>query len=229
MNGSRRGSTLLVGIDFSEGCEGALRRALTLAEQSQAQLELVHVVEWEGPLGLGADSAAPDGVACLPWQALAEQGQAFLGRLGQLCSHLVADRVPARIQVLIGVPAVSLLMAAQRSAAAFIVLGAQGRGRALRKRPESVGSTAERVYATSPIPVMLDAWPQRAPSSHERHLFPSALAAQSWNCSGCAAAQLPDASARLCAAHQALSCPGVSLAECDAPIAARRYFMVTPP
>lgn len=46
MNVPLAGATVLVGIDFSEPCEQALLHAVTLAERTEARIELVHVFEW---------------------------------------------------------------------------------------------------------------------------------------------------------------------------------------
>jgi nucleotide-binding universal stress UspA family protein len=164
------GATLLVGIDFSDCCERALRQAVTFAERDQAQLELVHVVEWEGhPAFPEGNNFFSLGSHDSPlWRAMARQAQAFLQRLGQFCSYAVEDRVPAQIRVLIGDPAECLLQAAARASAAAIVLGAQGRC-ALPQR--AVGRTAEQVCAKSTLPVLLAASPERSPIRRNSGLF----------------------------------------------------------
>jgi nucleotide-binding universal stress UspA family protein len=217
MNLSLMGSTLLVGVDFSLACEWSLRRAVTLAERSQARLELVHVVEWEGQPGLS--SAAADDVADLQRTAWTGQAQVFLGHLGQLCSYLVADRVPAHIQVLIGDPATGLLLAAERASAAVIMLGAEGRGRAVHRSRGVVGRTAARVSAASPNPVLLTSWPHRAPAVGHGQGLLAAPDPQSWSCSRCGVAQSPGAATRVCAACGDVSSTWISLAPAGAPFA----------
>lgn len=231
MNTSLIGATMLVGVDFSQGCEWALRRAVTLAERNQGLLELVHIVEWEAPPEPqpGIDAVPTDGVANPHWKALTGQVQAFLGHLGQFCSHVVADRVPAHIQVLIGDPAAALLLAAQRASAAVIVLGAQGRSQSVRPAHAAVGRTAEQVYAKSTVPVLLAVWPDRGPAAGERYWFVSATDPQSWSCSRCGAVQGPGATVRGCAACGDSACTWISLAGPGATFAAtRRHLAATP-
>ena len=167
MTTASTGKMLLVGIDFSQGCERALLRAVTLAEQCQGQLELVHVYEWEC-CGEPIDARAnlPDGVSSAPWSAVNEQARTARARLGQLCADFVADRVPAEIRVLIGDPAAGLLKTAEQVHASCIVLGELGRS-ALPRGP--VGATAERVCESSAVPVRLVPWAKWAQSRQGQH------------------------------------------------------------
>lgn len=222
---SLMGAPLVVGIDFSEGCEWALRRAVNLAELSHARLKLVHVVAWDDLHGLAMDASSADDEAGPQWPALSGYLQAFLGQLEQLCAYLVADRVPAQTQVLLGEPAAGLLLAAEQSAAAVIVLGAQGRGRTLGPARGVVGSTAAQVYTTSPIPVLLDFWPQPVPEAGQRYLFLSPADPQGWSCFSCGTVQRsPGAAARACTACGDPSCTWISLAHPSA----RRGRLSTP-
>lgn len=157
MESALKGTTLLVGIDFSAGCEQALLCAVELAEQIQARLELAHVYEWEAPSDRSFSSAGTDSAKTgTASSRLVDEVESLAGaarwHLAQLCSDLVGDRVPAEIQVLIGDAPEGLRRAAQRTAASLIVLGTQGRH---EREHATMGSTAVRLCASSFIPVVL--------------------------------------------------------------------------
>lgn len=93
---------LLVGIDFSDCCERALRHAITLAERNQAQLELLHVVELEKQRECDGPTS-PDPASSSLWGAKADQARSCLGRRGQLCSQsAAARRLFCRLLALLG-------------------------------------------------------------------------------------------------------------------------------
>jgi nucleotide-binding universal stress UspA family protein len=147
------GTKYLIGIDFSAGSERALLHAIRLAEQSDAQLELVHVFEWDkdgADRGVSNRNAEP--AAARLWQAVSTQANVCRQRLAGFCADFVADRVPAEIRVLVGDPASGVLRAAEQIGPSLIVLGAVGR-RALPR--STVGTTAERVCEKSPVPVLV--------------------------------------------------------------------------
>jgi nucleotide-binding universal stress UspA family protein len=154
MNASLRGGNLLVGIDFSENCVRALLHAVTLAEQVQTGVDLVHVAS--------------------------SQAHTMLARLGQICSSFVADRVPAEIHLLIGDPAAQLLEAASQTSSSIIILGALGRNAGSQR---SVGTTAEEVCEHSPIPVLLIPLLHREKDLEGGMLFQPAHCPIVWNCS----------------------------------------------
>ena len=189
------GGTLLVGIDFSECCERALHRAVAIAEQNRAQLRLVHVFEWLNPVELGSGGEVPDPVASSVSGAVLSQARISLQQLGRLCSHLVADRVPAEIRVLIGDPAVALQRIAGQLGVSLIVLGAQGR----RMIPRAtVGSTTARVCADSAQPVLLVPDAARTEVREGSWLFVSARQQIIWTCAQCGLVQRPGDSCHDC-------------------------------
>jgi nucleotide-binding universal stress UspA family protein len=169
---SLAGKKVLVGIDFSGSSESALLHAVSLAERELAQLELVHVFEWDAPSG---EDTGPAGLSMAQGylQALA---RAARQRLAEICSSLVGDRVPAEIQVRIGDPAKELHRAAEQAQAALAVLGMQGR----RKLAQgAVGRTADRICRSSSVPVLLVA-PRSAPAEGQV-LLRSARGQILWN------------------------------------------------
>ena len=189
------GAKLLVGIDFSDDCERALRHAITLAERNQAQLELLHVVEWQSRPEDGnfASSALP---SFSPGKAQADEARSCLGQLGQFCSHLVADRVPAEVRVLIGDPAGALLETARQTRAVAIVLGAQGRRMSSRR---AVGSTAARVCAASSVPVLLASCPEWPEEQSLPAVSFSSQTPSVWTCGRCGREQQAGTSSAICA------------------------------
>jgi nucleotide-binding universal stress UspA family protein len=150
---SLAGTTLLVGIDFSESCERALDRAVRLAEQKAARLELVHVFDWTDPNSSRETSPLlSPSVTYFVWDAVAARARAARQRLDKLSSAQVGARVPFESRVVIGEPASELLSAAEHACAPVIVLGARSRHTDLCGR---LGRTTERICAVSPTVVLL--------------------------------------------------------------------------
>ena len=87
---SLAGATILVGVDFSEHCERAVLRAVTIAERNNAQVELVHVFEWAG-LEPPKENSHAEGSSVTQafWDALVQQAQSTRSRLGEICSALI--------------------------------------------------------------------------------------------------------------------------------------------
>ena len=158
MDPSLSGSTVVVvGIDFSPACERALLEALTLAERAQATLALVHVFEWEvaGRLAPSVQVSAPPASSATSCE-LKKLVDAARGRLAQLCSSLVGDRVAAEIHVQVGNAARELCRATERASASLLVIGTRGRD---GPDPATPGRTAERLLHSSRVPVLLVAAP----------------------------------------------------------------------
>lgn len=210
MQAKTTGITILVGIDFSECSERALLRAITLAEQYGAQLELVHVCEWEG--GDAAQEGAANGACaaapCGLWPAANLRAQSAKQRLARLCSEWVADRATAAIRVLLGDPAMGLLKAAEQTSASLIVIGEIGR----RLIPRgTIGMTAERVCQNSTLPVLLVplvAPPEESPRAASRLTARDQL---SWSCVHCGTLRLPGETAGVCTSCGDSSATWVSL------------------
>lgn len=193
---SLAGATILVGVDFSEHCERAVLRAVTIAEKNHAQIELVHVFEWTGVVPPKEDSQAEgSNVTQAFWDALVQQAQSNRSRLGELCSALAGDRVSAKIRVVIGEPAGALLLAAAQAHAALIVLGAHGRGVA----PSGLwGTTAGRVCERSTVPVLLVPGAMPAWTHASDTLFLSSRHSIVCRCSRCGAVQWSKTAAASC-------------------------------
>ncbi len=179
---------ILVGIDFSEGSERALLRAVARAENEQAQLQLLHIFEWDpsaAKLNHAGDDSC-DGSQPRIWQEVTAQAKIALQRLAQLCAGFVADRVPCEIRVLVGDPVLGLLDTATQIGASLIVLGSLGR----RMLPHgSVGTTAARVQQNSRIPVLLVPHMERHERRQARPVSLSAAGQALWSCTRCGAVE----------------------------------------
>ena len=191
-------SRILVGIDFSECSDRALLRAISRAEAEQAQLELLHVFEWNNSSAVSGSNGQDVSEAARSrlWREVTAQAQLCLQRLTQLCAAFVADRVPVGIRVLVGDPALGVLNTAAQISASLIVLGAIGRRPILRG---TVGTTAERVCEKSTIPVLLVPYVERQEKRQGRVLFLSARDQALWSCAGCGMVQQPGESKSDCA------------------------------
>ena len=72
-------------------------------------------------------------------------------RLAQVAKECLDDKVPRRIEVAIGKPAVEILRVAERDSADLIVMATHGRTGVDHL---ILGSVAERVVRESPVPVL---------------------------------------------------------------------------
>ena len=139
---------ILVAVDGSPTSTKGLREAIRLAKDSRAQLFLLHVVN-EFYAFANLDGAAP-GVDLVP--ALREGGRRILAK-----AKAVADKEGIRAKTLMretlgGPAAETIVRDARKQRADLIVLGTHGR-RGLRRLV--LGSDAEAVVRTSPVPVLL--------------------------------------------------------------------------
>jgi len=139
---------ILVGIDGSRTANLGLKEAMRLATDQRARLMLVHVVDELVPVaGFEPMTYSPEYI-----EAVRAGGQKVIER----ARKLVRSRGVAAQTVLletIARPAADLIVAqAKRWGADLIVLGTHGR-RGLRRLV--LGSDAEQVVRTSPVPVLL--------------------------------------------------------------------------
>lgn len=139
-------SKVVVGTDFSSTSEAALDHAAMLARNNGAELHVVHV---RAPL---AAFEAPHAQANAPERERYEQ------HLEQQARHALEDvqaqaPVTVKRQLIEGkAPEEALVDYAQSAGANLIVLGTHGR----RGLPRLVlGSVAERVVRTAPLPVLV--------------------------------------------------------------------------
>jgi len=128
---------ILVGVDFSEQAENVARFALVLAHGLGAQVTILHA--WH-PL---ADFLDPQGYR----ERVAPRLQRQLDKLVEL----LGDAVPVQGVLEEGPAAQAIVRFAERWRYDLIVIGTSGMGRAERLL---LGTVADRVIRTSPVPVL---------------------------------------------------------------------------
>jgi universal stress protein A len=135
---------MLVPVDRSLFSLSALQYAEQLARIFEAEITVVHVIEW----GMRLEGSAPDAQHLLYSDLIEEQRRTLI-------SHLLVDNglVSQSIKILIrhGSPAKEIVRAAADIHADLIVLSTHGR---TGLRHVALGSVAEKVVRTSLCPVL---------------------------------------------------------------------------
>lgn len=136
---------ILVGCDFSPDSEAAFQYGLSLAQEFQAELHLVHVIEPPVYVDLDMPGSAID----------AEHMETLRDRLNEKLSSLVPTEAchwcKPLISLLEGLPYEVLTHYAERHGIDLVVLGA--RGYSLVEKL-FIGSTTDRVVRRTPCPVL---------------------------------------------------------------------------
>jgi nucleotide-binding universal stress UspA family protein len=133
--------TILVATDFSTEARAALDWAGELAGAHSADLVIAHAVPM--PFGVGMDEVAvPDPAQSAAETAAREKLTGLGDEFRSIVSELVVDSGP---------PDRIVLAAAQRFRCDLIVVGTRGRSGLSHVL---LGSTAERIVRTSPVPVV---------------------------------------------------------------------------
>ena len=131
--------SILVTTDFSEGTADALKHAFSLAQESQAKVDLLHVVD-----ELVLVEPAPD------------VRESVIDGVRKKLDRLVPDSVKSwcdpRTTVVTGIPYQMILKTAKKNKVGLIVMNVHGKGMLDRVL---VGSTAERVVRGADCPVLL--------------------------------------------------------------------------
>jgi nucleotide-binding universal stress UspA family protein len=136
---------LLVPLDGSKRAEAALLPAAALAKEEELPLLLVHSVPTSSGISRGA---------AVLRDRERRRGSAYLDRM---CARMHSLGVQATARVLPGEASVVVVRLAVREACTLIVLS--GRGQGGGEGP--LGSVAERILQTSPVPVLLIRGPRR--------------------------------------------------------------------
>jgi len=126
---------ILAAVDFASSAEQVCRQAAELADQFQAQITLLHVVEYLPPLDVAYEPITPT-----DWMVdeniLLQRGEASLTKLAGKLGLDAAHRL-----VRLGVPKHTILDVAQEHGVDLVVLGSHGRHGIARL----LGSTANAV------------------------------------------------------------------------------------
>ncbi len=142
---------ILAAVDFSQYSPASLRMALGLARDTGADLALVnvinqrdveavhHAVKYGQTLGLGERDF------------IERQTGERLQMLAGLLRECGGDPARAEMAVRVGVPAQEILRAITEMKADLVVMGAKGR---TNLAMALFGSSAERVFRRSPVPVL---------------------------------------------------------------------------
>jgi nucleotide-binding universal stress UspA family protein len=159
---------IVVGYNFFPDGGIALRSAKMLAEQTGAEVYVLHVVESGPAIGyLGSAAHRPDVV-------LQEIAFKLQPRLQEVTTILLGSRLRFETHVCIGKPFVELITACRQWAGDLIVVGIGD-----RRKGHLLGSTAERVVRKALVPVLMAKHPE--PAGPKTILVPtdfSACAAQ---------------------------------------------------
>ena len=139
-------STVIAGVDGSEGSIRAAEAAAAIARHWGASLKLVTVVRTpEGWWGIGGAPPSPEALS----QALVEGQQKVLKETEE---HLNLDGVDYETVEELGDPVSRLIAVCESMDADLLVIGRRGAGLAERV---VLGSTADRVTHQAPCPVMV--------------------------------------------------------------------------
>ena len=141
---------ILVPIDFSPSSLQALRLAGKLAQIHGAQVTLLHVE----PLSV---VAPPTGMLSEGlWQTLEGVQDAVCASAKESLERWAQEElpkdVPARVRVMTGPPAMSVLELLDKGEVDLVVIGTHGRTGLPRLL---MGSVAERITRLSPVPVLV--------------------------------------------------------------------------
>ena len=143
---------MLCAVDFSDPSITALRYACSIADESEAALSILHVLEWpwEEPPPPAFDELPPAQAAALgEFRRYLETSA--LGRLKTLVPQAVQLRRPSEPAVRHGKPYVEILRLAEEVQADLIVIGVHGRNPAGMML---FGSTTNQVVRRATCPVL---------------------------------------------------------------------------
>jgi nucleotide-binding universal stress UspA family protein len=140
---------ILVPVDASRASNRGLREAIRLAKGQKASLQLVHVVDEHTVLVSGAEMGPYAGELMLELRKRGSQvlrkAEALVRRRGVRCASFL-------LEAQTGPAADVIVRQAKKLRADLIVIGTHGR-RGVRRL--IMGSDAEQIVRTAPVPVML--------------------------------------------------------------------------
>lgn len=148
LNLSRPIRSIVVPVDFSDGCQHALSYAVTMAKTFDARLWVIHVGDFREH-----DAATSSSLQDVYHKVRAEKQAYARAKMKQLTEEILADVPELGVDSLFrsGTPHEAICKAAEELDADLIVMGTSGLSGLSRFM---IGSTAERVVRASPVPVM---------------------------------------------------------------------------
>ena len=132
---------ILVPTDGSPEVDAVLDHAAGLAATHDADLHVLYVINTAGYAGLPGDGAV-GGLSAM----MNEQGETALDRAAERVGERLTERV-----LIEGTPSEEIIDYAEEADCDLVVMGTHGRGGIDRLL---LGSVAERVVRTSPVPVL---------------------------------------------------------------------------
>jgi nucleotide-binding universal stress UspA family protein len=136
---------ILTAIDFSENSDYAFDYALTLAEQFNSQLTILHVIN--EPVDLRGFY-----VPHISFEQLEKEIEEGAEKMmAKFCSSKMGDFTNFTTSIVTGIPYEEIIRSAREAAASLIVLGTHGR---TGLDHLIFGSTAERVVRGASCPVL---------------------------------------------------------------------------
>jgi len=136
---------ILVGLDFSEVCWAALRRAVWIAQSWDASIKVLHVLQEFPYEGAGQKSNLVEAMNQLEEEASEE--------LSKRVQEIVMDQVRSETKVSVGTPYQEVLKAAGDEKVDLIVLGNESRS---GLDGWVLGRTCETILRNSPVPVWIE-------------------------------------------------------------------------
>ena len=137
-------SRILCPTDFSPGAARALEIAASIAERYDASIDVLHV--WSPPVVVAFDAAiipSPEDIAAYTESAHSKLDETLAG--------IPRPHRFVRKHLVQGAPAEEILALARREKCELIVMGTHGRTGLSHLL---IGSVAERIVRTAPVPVL---------------------------------------------------------------------------
>lgn len=136
--------TVLAAVDFSESAATVVEKAQNLARHYQAELLLVHIVEYLPPMAM-ADEPVPTLAWAVNEEELLERGRQSLQKIA---APYQLDEAHQHVRV--GTPKFEIIQCAEQQQVDIIVMGSHGRHGLSRL----LGSTANAVLHNAPCDVL---------------------------------------------------------------------------